>query len=586
MNETASTATAQPPRDVIDHSALVSDVNRQYPKCRPVFEKYGIAGCGGEYGPPEPIFIFAAAHRVPLREFVAELNQAVRGEWKGIEDKGQKSEDRDRSSAVSGERSDGEHLYKWFVWAALAVALTAGFGLGIVNLTRISLAQSYYSISGVLKQVHGHTQLFGWIGLFIMGVALHAVPRMKMRPLISVRAATIALGLMLLGLVARTFGQPFASTEWGRYLVLGSGLLELAAIGTFVGLLAATALRSEQEREPYEKFIWASLGWFLVLAVWNLLIIMRMFSHRSIGVPMLQNAWWIQAALFGFVANMIFGFSLRVLPHFLGLRHSKIGAANIAFVMWNAAIFLRYPIEQLAWPATALEAMAAALFVYALGIFARRRTQIEIKGVDNAFAWFLYLGFGWLLVTALLPFHADIFRLSASTRHAMALGFITPVIFGVAQRVLPIFNGVNLWSNRLMRATFWHLAAGTTLALAMAFNVAYGSTWTYIWAGCAGYAVFGAFLMFAVNIAMTLRERHESFTTAAVVTAQTRVAELLEVMPWLRPVLIHNGLGGLAAMKHNPPRFVTIEFAARRHSIDPQPLILALNEAIQKGKPQ
>jgi hypothetical protein len=66
----------------INHSMLVSEVSRQFPQCRPVFEKYGIAGCGGADGPPEPLFIFAAAHRVPLPELVSELNRAVRGEWK------------------------------------------------------------------------------------------------------------------------------------------------------------------------------------------------------------------------------------------------------------------------------------------------------------------------------------------------------------------------------------------------------------------------------------------------------------------------------------------------------------------------
>ena len=62
----------------ITHSLLVSEINQKYPQCRPVFEKYGIAGCGGEFGPQEPLFIFAAAHRVPLRELVDELNRALR----------------------------------------------------------------------------------------------------------------------------------------------------------------------------------------------------------------------------------------------------------------------------------------------------------------------------------------------------------------------------------------------------------------------------------------------------------------------------------------------------------------------------
>ena len=559
----------------IHHSMLVSDINRNHPQCRPVFEKYGIAGCGGEYGPPEPLFIFAAAHRVPLREFVDELNSALRGEWKH-ESKNRKAED------IAEPGSEG--LYKWFVFGALFVALTAGFGLGIVNLTRIALAQSYYEISGVLKQIHGHAQIFGWVGLFVMGVAFHAIPRMKMQPLRSTRAARWCLGLMFGGVLLRVVTQPAALHTAGAAGLLISGAAELAAVGLFVWLLGATVVRSGPKHESYEKFIWASVGWFAILGLWNFWIVTQMFLHRSVGVPALQDALWIHIAFFGFIANMIFGFSLRVLPHFLGLRESKTWAANVAFVAWNAAIFLRYPVEQLAWAASTLEAVAIVLFVWALGVFARRRTKIDIKGVDNSFGWFIRLGYAWLLVVAWLPFHADLYRLSASARHTMAIGFITPLIFGVAYRVLPIFNGVNLWSNRLMRASFWHLAAGSTLAFSMAFNTVFETTWSYAWSGIAGYLVFAALIMFAINIGMTLATRAEKFTRESVVKLTTRVAELLEVYPELRPVLMHGGLAGLAAMQHDPPRFVTIEFAARRHSLNPEPLIKLLNEEIQRRK--
>jgi hypothetical protein len=541
---------------------LVSEISRQYPQCRAVFEKYGIAGCGGADGPPEPLFIFAAAHRVPLAELVVELNQAARGEWK--------REDRSREAEDRVQQLESETLYKRFVFAALAVAVILGFGLGVVNLTRIALAGNYYAISGALKQLHGHAQIFGFAGLFIMGVAFHAVPRMKMQPLRPVRAAKACLWLMLAGIALRAFGY--------RVAVVGSAILELAAVGLFVGLLGRVALRSQQNREPYEKFIFASLFWFAGLAVWNVWIVWK-------GVPALPHALWIHAAFFGFIANMIFGFSLRVLPHFMGLRETRTGAAHAAFWIWNAAIFVRYPTEGRSWAASWMELVAAVLFVYALGVFAKRRVKIEIKGVDNTFAWFVMLGYGWLWVAAVVPFHADIFRLSASSRHTFAIGFVTPMILGVAYRVLPIFNGVNLWSNRLMRASFWHLAAGTTLPLAMAFNKTFETRWSYAWSGAAGALVFAAIVMFAVNIAMTLRTVAEKFVHGAEVKPTTRVAELLEVYPELRPVLIHGGLAGLAAMNHNPPRFVTIEFAARRHGIDPAPLIQLLNQEIGRARP-
>lgn len=527
---------------------LVSDVSRQFPQCRPVFEKYGIAGCGGADGPPEPLFIFAAAHRVPLPELVGELNKAIRGEWKA------------ERQPVSTEL-ESEQLYKQFIFAALAVALAAGFGLGLVNLLRICFSQSYYAVAGTLKQFHGHAQIFGWAGLFIMGVAYHAVPRMKMQTLRPLWAAKASLWLMVAGLAVRITGWWF------------SAVLELAGIGMFVWLIAGAVLRSEQKRETYEKFIWASVAWFLVLGIWNVWILWK-------GIPALHLALWIHVAFFGFIANMIFGFSLRVLPHFMELRESKTWAANLAFVAWNGAILLRYPIESLAWKASWLEAAAIVLFVYALGVFAKRRTKIEIKGVDNAFSWFIRLGYAWLIMTALVPFHADLFRLSASGRHTFAVGFTTPVILGVAYRVLPIFNGVNLWSNRLMRVSFWHLAAGSTLSFAMAFNKVYETPQSYAWSGIAGLLVFAAVVMFAMNIVLTLRTRAEKFTRGSMVKPTTRVTELLEVHPEIRPALIHGGLAGLAAMKHNPPRFVTIEFAARRHGIDPAPLIHTLNERL------
>jgi hypothetical protein len=536
---------------------LVSDINRQFPQCRPVFEKYGIAGCGGADGPPEPLFLFAAAHRVPLPDLLAELNQASRGEWQ-------------EPPQPAPTELESEQLYKGFVLAALTVALTLGFGLGLVNLLRIAAAGNYYEVSGVLKQLHGHAQVFGWVGLFIMGVAYHAVPRMKMQPLRPLGAARASLFLMVAGLALRATGF--------RWAGLGSAGLELAAVGLFVGLLAGVGRRSDQAREPYENFIGASGLWFLVLAIGNVWIVGR-------GMPALWHALWIHAALYGFIANMIFGFSLRILPHFLGLREAKPWAIPVAFWAWNVAIFFRYPLAPLAWTASVLEAVAIGTFLYALGIFAKRRVKIEIAGVDNSFEWFIRLGYAWLVVVAATPFHADIFRLSASARHIMALGFITPLMFGVAYRVLPIFNGVNLWSPRLMRGSFWALAFGNTLGLAMAFNKAYETAWIFVWSAAAGCAVAVAVGLLAVNLLQTLRTQAEKYRPGAPVKPTTRVAELLEAVPEIRPVLIHNGLGGLAALRHNPPRFVTIEFAARRHGIDPQPLLAVLNEEIQRRKP-
>lgn len=563
--------------DVIQSTMLVSSISRQFPQCRPVFEKYGLGGCGGADGPPEPLFIFAAAHHVSLPELVNELNQAARGEW------------RDEAHLTAGDvavaEAKSEQLYKRFIAAALLVALTVGFTLGAINLTRIAAARSYADISGVLKQIHGHAQIFGWVGLFIMGVALHAVPRFKMVGLPSLRAANACLGLMVTGVIVRTFAQPFV---W-RWSLLVSGVMELASVGIFVWLLAAIAGRSKQTREFYEKFIGASIGWFAVLAVWNMSAVALMFTRGVPGIPPVLDAWMIQVGLFGFISNMIFAFALRVLPHFLGLRDTKVWAANIAFWFWNAAVLCRYPIawqrERLDWTASCLELVAGLLFIWAVGIFAKRRVTVQIAGVDKTFAWFIYLGFAWLVLDVIQPFHADLPRLTASARHGMAVGFILSIIMGVAYRILPIFNGVNFHSPRAMRVSFWLHAAGTSLILAMAYSARREQPWMFNWAAASGWCVAAALALFAWNLWMTLRVKAEKFTKDSLAQLNTRVVELLEVYPDLRPVLIHGGLGGLASMRHNPPRFVTLEFAARRHGIDPAPLVKLLNEEIQRRKP-
>lgn len=556
---------------------LVAEINRQFPQCRPVFDKYGLAGCGGADGPPEPLFIFAAAHRVELSHLVAELNQAVRGDWK--------AETAGRAArSAPAEELEAENLYKRFVFAALGVALTLGFLLGAINLVIIAHGRSSDAVSGVSKQVHGHAQIFGWVGLFIMGVALHAVPRMKLQTVRPVRLAKMLPVLMLGGVILRAVGQPLAKTVTGATLLTLSGVSLLAGISAFLWILGRVVVVSEARREFHEKFLWASFLWLAVLAVWNLIIVSQMAARGWVGVPAATDWRFLHVAIFGFASNMIFGFALRVLPHFLGLRDPRVGPATIAFALWNLAIPLRYHNETLDRVATVLELVAAVLFVWALGIFAQRRVQVNIAGVDPAFGWFITLGFVWLLLATVQPFHADLGRITAAARHGMTIGFITSLMLGVGHRVLPIFNGVNLHSHRLLRGSFWCQAIGSTLVLAMAYSARQERPWQYAWAAVAGVCVLAAIVMFAWNIAHTLRVKAETFTRESAVKLTTRVAELLETYPDLRPVLIHGGLAGLAAMKHNPPRFVTLEFAARRHGIDPAPLIAALNEEIRKRK--
>ncbi|MFQ5934673.1 MAG: hypothetical protein ACE5KI_08540, partial [Dehalococcoidia bacterium] len=134
-----------------------------------------------------------------------------------------------------------------YIWVALATAICAGFAIG-THLSFVigydfSLGEGFYSFI----QTHGHVQLVGWAGLFIIGISLHLIPRLASVPLSRPQWIPRILWLMATGLLLRTIGHTvlpylaggvfFIPVNW---LVAGSGLLEWCGIAMYVSLLLRT----------------------------------------------------------------------------------------------------------------------------------------------------------------------------------------------------------------------------------------------------------------------------------------------------------------------------------------------------------
>ena len=66
-----------------------------------------------------------------------------------------------------------------FLWWAMGLALTAGFGLGMVLFLHLAAGQSTGLWWVAAVQAHGHIQLFGWAGMFALGVGLYFLPRLR-----------------------------------------------------------------------------------------------------------------------------------------------------------------------------------------------------------------------------------------------------------------------------------------------------------------------------------------------------------------------------------------------------------------------
>ena len=131
----------------------------------------------------------------------------------------------------------------------LKAALLMGVGGGFLFATILTVTYALSIPLGTwweaLAQAHGHLQLYGWAGLFVLGVALHFLPRLRGTPLVGARFVPWLLGVLIAGLVLRAVSQPvlsiYPANVW-RVGLVSSGILEGAAYAGAFSLIVLTAL--------------------------------------------------------------------------------------------------------------------------------------------------------------------------------------------------------------------------------------------------------------------------------------------------------------------------------------------------------
>src|SRR5690348_12050656 len=174
---------------------------------------------------------------------------------------------REQSGQVSPLQE--EHRQKPFTRVApiLKCALLIGAGGGFLLATVLTLARAFSIPLGTwweaMAQAHGHLQLFGWAGLFVLGVAFHFLPRLRGTPLVGARLIPWILGTLVTGLVLRAICQPLLTSShnfvW-RAGLLASGLLEAAAVCCVLYMVVLTALRGQ--RPTARPAYWSVLPFF------------------------------------------------------------------------------------------------------------------------------------------------------------------------------------------------------------------------------------------------------------------------------------------------------------------------------------
>jgi uncharacterized protein involved in response to NO len=204
---------------------------------------------------------------------------------------------------------------------------------------------------------------------------------------------------------------------------------------------------------------------------------------------------------------MVWGFSSRWLPVFMGLRPLRGSLLLVAAGLNTAGVVVGF-FERFT-AAGALLLGGAVMAVVAIRFFEPTAKAPKTINVHGSFPIFIRVAYGWLLIAAALSIWAsragEAPGIWGASRHALTVGFIAAMIFSVGQRILPSFCGMRvLWSPRLMLVMLVLLMTGCTLRVASEI-LAYQdyAAWAWNVLPVSALIELTAVTLFAVNLILT-----------------------------------------------------------------------------------
>src|SRR5690242_19229166 len=108
----------------------------------------------------------------------------------------------DRTGAT-GAALAAARLLKVYVFAGLFFLVLPGPPPGAWNLLQVREPGALGAVSAAWLQAHGHAQVFGWIGCFILGIGFQSLPTLRTPGATSTRIAWTSLLLWTAGVTIR-----------------------------------------------------------------------------------------------------------------------------------------------------------------------------------------------------------------------------------------------------------------------------------------------------------------------------------------------------------------------------------------------
>ncbi len=416
-------------------------------------------------------------------------------------------------------------LLMLYIGTGLAFMVLPGTFLGVWNLISISTREAAQSVSASWIQAHGHAQIYGWIGSFILGIGFYSLPKLRRLEPFAMWAARLCWALWTLGVALRWITNVY-QWHW-RLLVPVSASLELMAFAIF--FYCVSGHQPPDRRDDRRLDLWAKL---VIGASFGMMLSLLMNLAGSLysaiygDTPAFAAAFdhrYLVLTAWGFLVPFVWGFSAKWLPVFLGLqpmRRRLFAAAAVTLIFGIAlAMFGLYRASAL------LLLLAALLAPFALRLFNRPQQPAKLQGVHFTLPMFVRIAYLWSIAAAVLgiwaAFAPNAIGVTGASRHALTVGFLATMVFCVGQRILPAFSGMRLLFNtRLMFAGLALLTLGCLLRVSsevLAYQGYLMGAWR--WLPVSAVIELAAVTIFAINLAITFACRPAvqlvSFTTNA-----------------------------------------------------------------------
>ncbi len=562
----------------IDRNMTVKEVLDQYPETAKVFKKHNLLIVGKSCGPHEPMAFFTKAHGVEYEQFAQELEAAI-------------SEKPEKIELIEIDPSlIGDTIYQKFVKTAIIISVTTGCLYGAIKLFQVGLGGSFDVLSKKAIQMHGSSQLVGWVGLYIMGFFYFILPRLKGTTLAGRKWANLSYYLVLAGLIVRALFYVLEKSDTPVYPLI-AGLLDTGAAGIFLGVSLKTIRQSTEPKGIQDNFILAGIVWFsvsgIIYSILNLQLYLGIFKTGNPliagSVPPYLFSAWVHLFLMGFVFNFIFGISAKTVSSFLDTPPVREGLIRKFFFIYNFSL-IGYVISALTKIQTIyfitllVIAHFTWFFIASLRVFEKKVGELDDVQMDRSHERFIRFGYGWLAISLGIglfqlmtkdPYTLHMLRGAAN--HGYTVGFASMLMIGFSMKMIPVFTGNQIWSSALTRWTFWLLNIGNTLRIGFELlSITKDPTIHHI-VGFTGFLEVSALILFGINIwvTMTKEEAYEE-KPIDVFTGNETVYALTEQFPQTISILKEAGFEKITnpLLRKTLGRAITIKKACEEQKVD------------------